>query len=140
MRNWKYPIWIVAALTVIWLGSTYMVRFYRLGCIDYAIGRMRGLTADENNFAINHPANGYSCKLSDITYDKVVADGKTMYDYSFEVSDCRRQIPNGPYTSFRLIAHPKNTKLPMYCADETNSLKVDYTSSGADCIKNGEPF
>ena len=140
MRNWKYLIWIVAGLTVLGFGLTYLVRSFRLGQIDYAIGRMRTLTSNEEDFATTHPARGYSCKLADITNDKVVASGEIMNGYTFEVSDCHSQTRNGPHTTFHLAARPKSNKLPMYCTDETFSLKADYTDSVSDCVKSGEPL
>ncbi len=127
-------------LTVLGFGLTYLVGAYRLGQEDYAIVTMRSLVASENNFRLSHPMNGYSCKLGNITNDRALANGKAMNGYTFDVSDCQVQSMNGPYTSFHLRARPKNTKLPMYCADETGLLKADYTESVSTCIKSGEPI
>jgi hypothetical protein len=137
----KRAIWVSIIGFGLIVGVIYYVfPTYSLGEEDYAIGRMRSLVSSEANFAKEHPADGYSCNLADITNDKMIADGKARNGYIFEVTDCRSEIGNRPRTKYRLVASPQHSGLLAFCSNESGVLRADYTGSVSNCIRNGKPL
>lgn len=138
----KRVIWLfsIVGLGLIVGVIYYVFPAYSLGEEDYAIGRMKDLVSGEANFAKQHPADGYSCKLADITNDEMIVDGKTRYAYIFEITDCRPQTVNRRLTTYRLVARPQHPGLPAFCSDESGVLRADYAGSVSNCMKDGKPL
>lgn len=79
-----------SAALLTWIG----VRIYdllALGYVDSAIGTIRNIVSHETAFASAHPRQGYTCKLSELTNDQVLARlarDNARNGYTFQIDGC----------------------------------------------------
>jgi len=122
-----------------WFGVKYLVGMRNLGYEDSAIGTMRTLIQNENNFAQSHPNIGYSCKLRDITDNQSIVNG-SWNGFVFELNRCMPAKGRNATATYLLTARPLHSEAPAFCADESGILKVDNNASVANCLKDGDPI
>lgn len=112
---------------------------YKLGELDSVIVTMRILHDGEVHFLEAHPSLGYSCSLSELTSDPVIASGHKN-GYVFEIRDCVKNSARGPNKAYHLTAPPLHDDMPTFCSDESGVLKADYGGSVDICLKTGQPL
>ena len=118
----------------------YGFRTLRIGYIDSAIVRLRALVAAEAVFAKAHPDKGYTCTISELPQDELVARlirNGIDNGYSFEISGCQGLQPEKPNTTFHVVARPLRSGLPAFCSDSSGLVKSDNTGSVESCMANG---
>jgi hypothetical protein len=131
---------IVGALVL--FAIYYVVPLWKLGCIDSAIGTMRILVNEEQEFAKQHPTQGFGCQLSDFQSNEMLrklAQTHRRNGYAFEIA-CSAKQQNGSQSAFQLIARPLLSKLPAYCADQSGILWWDNDGSTTTCLANRVPL
>jgi type IV pilus assembly protein PilA len=106
-----------------------------------AVGSMRNLLTAEVMYQTNNSKAGYTCNLSDLTgLDSNLAAGQ-KHGYTFAIQNCKSDQPDGPVTSFQMIATPVTrnaTGAQAFCADESGVIKFDRRGSAEDCLQSGE--
>jgi hypothetical protein len=130
---------VMVAIFLIWLVYSHFMGLRGLGYVDSAIVTMRTLVADENEFARSRPTLGYTCKLTDITPDPILAEAHKN-EYVFEISDCLPQEKRGPNRSYQVTARPSHPDRPAFCSDQSEILRADYQGSVLNCLKSGVPL
>jgi hypothetical protein len=108
-----------------------------------AVSAVRALNTAEIAYAQTHRAAGYTCSLSDLKAtwgisSELAAGSKN--GYVFELHDCGTAKPNGPITTYRLMAYPATyfrQKAPAYCSDQSAVIRVARNGSAQDCLKTG---
>jgi hypothetical protein len=103
--------------------------------MDAAIGSMKTIAKNEDEFSRLHPDIGYSCKLAAVAKDTAIAGGRRT-GYVFEIAECRTRTA-GPNMTYHATARPLDPNLPAYCIDESGVLRTEDDGLVANCIKNG---
>jgi hypothetical protein len=119
--------------------TTYLQGLLRLGYVDSAIGSMRTLVAAEEGFAKAHPNLGYTCMISELPPDPVIASpakNGQRNGYSFEITGCGER-PDPGYT---LTARPLHKGLPAFCTNQLGVVRSDENGSVEKCLKSGAPL
>lgn len=115
-----------------------------LGYVDSAIGTLRALGAAETKFADAHPDVGFTCTLSQLEMDPLVAQlvkSRERNGYEFEIGGCRvEEDGKGPNPIYHVTARPLHKEQPAFCADESRVLKQDEGGSIAKCVEMGLPL
>jgi hypothetical protein len=127
-----------------YFGFKMMWGLMMLGYVDSAIVRMRVLNSAETQFAKQHPAFRYTCKLSELPSNAVVrrllAKNSVDNGYAFEIAGCHgpeRQTSNSGYY---IAARPLHSGQPAFCSDQAGILKADYNGSVEKCRSTGIPI
>ena len=110
------------------------------------------LAGAELNYSQKHPAQGYTCKLSDLFGTKYTAlaveQGAVLFDpamaggtkdgYVFSVGGCT----GSPATKFQISAVPEEADSGMkaFCADESGKLRFATDGQADTCLSSGEPW
>ena len=110
------------------------------------------LVSTELDYSQNHPAQGYTCKLSDLfgtRYDAHAAEqGAVVFDpaqaegskdgYVFSVTGCT----GSPVTKFQISAVPEepDSGTKAFCADESGALRFAADGQADTCNSSGEPW
>jgi hypothetical protein len=111
-----------------------------LGYVDSAIGSMRTLVAAETRFAKAHPSLGYTCMLSELPPDPLIASparNGQRNGYLFEITGCRENSGQEPNPGYTLTARPLHKGIPAFCTDQSGILRSDENGSVEKCLKNG---
>jgi len=112
-----------------------------LGHVDSAIGRMRLLNAAEGQFAKEHPAQSYTCTLSElpstIEVRRLLAKNSIDNGYAFEIDGCHAPEPQTPNSRYYITARPMHRGQPAFCSDQSGIVKADYSGSVDRCRSNG---
>lgn len=120
----------------------YGIPLRNLGYIDSAIGTMRTLVAEEQEFARKHPSRGYSCRLSNFQSSEMLrrlAQTGKRNGYAFEIT-CPATEQSGIQKTFRTTARPLVSGVPAYCADQSGVLWWDEAGSPTKCLRNRIPL
>jgi hypothetical protein len=100
-----------------------------LGYLDSAIGRVRVVSAAEDQFAKEHPEVGYTCTLSQLPrreeITRLLAQGRIDNGYAFEIIGCRAASPQEPNAAYYVTARPLDNGLPSFCSDQSGVLISD---------------
>src|SRR3974390_1511748 len=130
---------VVVLVAVIWIAIPHLRSLRNLGYIDSAIGTVRVLVTEENNYARSHPRQGYSCALTDLTSNDLLrelAKSGRRNGYAFELI-CPAEPGTSPRQSFQITARPLRAELPAYCSDQSGILKSDDGGSPTNCLSRG---
>jgi uncharacterized protein DUF4190 len=107
-----------------------------------AVSGVRTLNTAEIAYAQAHPAIGYTCSLSDLSgvwgIDDLARGHKN--GYVFVLQGCASTKPNGPIAKYQLLAYPvaqNKTRLPAYCSNESDRIKIDQNGSPQNCLRTG---
>jgi len=114
-----------------------------LGYVDSAIFRMRVLDAAETQFAKEHPALGYTCKLSELPSDEVrqlLAKSSIENGYAFEIVGCHAPGAQTPNPVYHVTARPLHSRQPAFFSDQSGIVRADYSESVEVCRSNGVPL
>jgi hypothetical protein len=114
-----------------------------LGYVDSAIVRVRAVTAAETQFAKAHPELGYTCTLSQLPHDELIArlvNERHDNGYAFGIIGCQRTEPKKPNSMYHLTARPLHSGLPAFCSDPSGIVRSDDTGSVEKCLANGVPL
>lgn len=123
--------------------TTYLQGLLGLGYVDSAIGSMRTLVAAEEMFAKAHPNLGYTCTISELPPDPVIASpakNGQRNGYSFEITGCGDSSGQRPDPGYTLTARPLHKGLPAFCTDQSGVLRSDENGSVEKCLKSGVPL
>ncbi len=134
----------VVLAVVGYFGFKMMWGLMMLGYVDSAIGRMRVLNAAETQFAKEHPALGYTCKLSELPSTaeirRLLAKGSIDNGYAFEITGCHAPEAQMPNSGYYITARPLHSGQPAFCSDQSGIVKADYSGSVERCRSNGVPL
>lgn len=107
-----------------------------------AVSGVRTLNTAEIAYAQAHPAIGYTCSLSDLSevwgIDDLARGRKN--GYVFVLQGCASAKANGPIARYQLLAYPvaqNKTRLPAYCSNESDRIKIDQNGSPQNCLRTG---
>jgi hypothetical protein len=126
----------LAAILLCWLAFRRLKGLYELGEIDSAIGSMRVIANNEDEFAKSHPALGYTCNLKDVAKSTSIVDGKRN-GYIFEILDCRGSGKGGPNIMYHATARPLDPAMPAYCIDQSGILRTNDHGAVVNCPQSG---
>jgi type II secretory pathway pseudopilin PulG len=107
-----------------------------------AVASVRTLQAAENTYSAAHPAQGYTCSLSDLAAESIngpLATGQKS-GYAFELTGCSAETEGGSNTKYQIVAYPlrvNQTGVRAFCSDESAAIKVDSGGSARACLENG---
>ena len=112
------------------------------GCVDSAIVRARAVAAAEAGFAKAHPEIGYTCTISQLPQNELVArlaTGGIDNGYNFGIVGCQALGPQKPNSMYHRAARPLHSGLPALCSDPSGVLRYDDTGSVEKCLATGVP-
>lgn len=108
-----------------------------------AVASVRTLNAAEVAYLAEHPAQGYTCSLSDLadaaSIKGPLASGQKN-GYAFELSGCAAATDGGPNVKYQVVAYPlrvDQTGRRAFCSDESVTIKVDSGGSARSCLDGG---
>jgi hypothetical protein len=107
-----------------------------------AVSALRSFNTAEIAFAQAHPAVGYTCSVEELSriwgisgdLDQVKKNG-----YLITLQGCASAKTNGPVTKYQVVAYPTpgKARLPAFCSNESDVIKIDWSGSPRDCLKKG---
>jgi len=108
-----------------------------------AVSAVRTLNTAEIAYAQAHPASGYTCSLSELSntwsINHDLADIKKN-GYLITLQGCSTEKSGGPVTRYQVVTYPAPTeraRLPAFCSNQTDVIKVDWTGSPEKCLNSG---
>lgn len=107
-----------------------------------AVASVQTLIAAEVTYSSAHPAQGYTCSLSDLadaTSIGPLASGQKT-GYAFELTGCASATDGGPNVKYQVVAYPlrlNQTGRRAFCSDESATIKVDSGGSAQSCFDSG---
>jgi type IV pilus assembly protein PilA len=108
-----------------------------------AVASVRTLQAAENTYSAAHPAQGYTCSLSDLAAGTSIsgplATGQ-MSGYAFELTGCSAETEGGSNVKYQIVAYPlrvNQTGVRAFCSNESAEIKVDSGGSARACLESG---
>jgi hypothetical protein len=108
-----------------------------------AVAALRTLNTAEIAYSQSHPAQGYTCDLSDLSgawgISKQLATGRKN-GYVFQLQRCMATKPDGPIVKYRVVAYPEDAGKnggPAYCSDQSDVIRIARNGSGNDCLSAG---
>ncbi len=111
-----------------------------------AVSSVSTLNVAEINYVTAHPAQGYTCSLSDLSdagsIKGPLATGQKN-GYAFELTGCAPATDGGPNVKYQVVAYPvrvHQTGRRAFCSDESATIKVDSGGSAQTCLENGTPL
>jgi len=111
-----------------------------------AVTVLRTLNTAEIAYAQAHRDTGYTCSMTELStvwgINSDMAQGAKA-GYSFNLEGCSAAKPNGPVTQYQIVAYPVDEtepKLPAYCSNQTDDIKVDRNGSKEDCLTKGVDY
>jgi hypothetical protein len=128
---------IIAALKIPKISRQYMGTDQ-----SSAAAAVRTLNTAEIAFAQAHPASGYTCSLSDLSEVWGIGDlsqGRKN-GYIFVLQGCAATKANGPIAKYQVLAYPvapNTSRLPAYCSNESDRVKIDRNGSSENCLEKG---
>ncbi len=132
----------LALCVLLWFAVRTLRELMMLGYVDSAIGRVRAVVAAETDFAKAHPEIGYTCTISQLPQNQLVArlgTGAIDNGYKFEVVGCRGLAPQKQNSMYHVTARPLHSGLPAFCSDPSGVLRSDDTGSVEKCLTTGVP-
>ncbi len=107
-----------------------------------AVSALRSFNTAEIAFAQAHPAAGFTCSVEELSsawgissdLDQVKRNG-----YLITLQGCASAKTNGPVTKYQVVAYPTRSKakLPAFCSNESDVIKIDWSGSPQDCLTKG---
>jgi type IV pilus assembly protein PilA len=108
-----------------------------------AVASVRMLNVAEVTYRAAHPAQGYTCSLSDLA-DALPRKGPLASGqrngYAFELTGCAPETDGGPNVRYQVVAYPvrvRQTGVRAFCSDESATIKVDSGGSARGCVDGG---
>lgn len=108
-----------------------------------AVAVVRTLGVAEITYASSHPAQGYTCSLSDLAdarlIDRSLATGQKT-GYAFELTGCSAAPEGGANVKYQVVAYPvriNQTGRRAFCADESGLVRADSSGSARSCVESG---
>jgi peptidyl-prolyl cis-trans isomerase B (cyclophilin B) len=133
----------LAAVSILMVMVAFSVRNARQAANQSsAVSGVRTLNTAEIAYAQAHPAIGYTCSLSDLSQVWGIDDLAQGHKdgYVFVLQGCEATKPNGPIAKYQLLAYPvaqNKTRLPAYCSNESDRIKIDQKGSPQNCLRTG---
>jgi hypothetical protein len=112
----------------------------------WAVSSVRTVISAEGAYATDHPAQGYTCSLSDLAETKFVdvsLVGGQKAGYTFELTGCSAGANGGPNVKYQVVAYPttvNQTGVRAICTDESGVIKMDPSGSPRECVEKGRPL
>jgi len=145
-RKFSAPALVLGLLGLVvlcWITATYLRRSLRLGYVDSAVASVITIVAEEKNFAEAHPDLGYTCTLSELSRNQLVAGlvkSGQRNGYAFELAGCRSEGSTRPSLSYQVTARPLHRQMPAFCSDHSGVVRSDEGGSPAKCLQSGTPL
>jgi hypothetical protein len=111
-----------------------------------AVRVLRTLNTAEIAYAQAHPAAGYTCSLNDLSTAWGIAGdlAKGQRDgYQFALQGCSAAKKDGPVVKYQVVAYPapaSKTKLPAFCSNQSDDIRMDWAGSARSCLEKGVDF
>ena len=108
-----------------------------------AVSALRTLNTAEIAYAQAHPVAGYTCSLTDLAGSWGISSDLAAVKkngYVLQLQGCASDKTNGPVTKYRAVAYPaktNNTRLPAFCSNQSDVIKMDWNGSPEDCLSKG---
>jgi len=107
-----------------------------------AVSALRSFNTAEIAFAQAHPAVGYTCSVEELSRVWGISGDLAQIKkngYLIALQGCGNTKPNGPMTKYQVVAYPapSKSKLPAFCSDESDVIKIDWSGSPQDCLRKG---
>ncbi|HYM74639.1 MAG TPA: DUF4190 domain-containing protein [Candidatus Dormibacteraeota bacterium] len=116
---------------------------YAAASENSVVSSVRTLNTAEIAYSSAHHDLGYTCSIPELKkawgLSADLARGKKN-GYVFELQDCAAAKPFGPIVKYRLMAYPEangKARLPAYCSDESDVIRVSRNGSAQDCLRAG---
>jgi hypothetical protein len=141
-RRFALVIVAVALFVLAWFAFKTLRGLMMLGYVDSAIVRVRAVVAAETEFAKAHPDMGYTCAISQLPQDELVArlTRKGIDNgYAFGIVGCHAHDTREPNSAYHVTARPLHSGLPAFCSDPSGVLRSDDTGSVERCLATGVP-
>jgi type IV pilus assembly protein PilA len=109
-----------------------------------AVASVRTLNTAEITYSSAHPDRGYTCSLSDLRNERLIAAdlaSGTKNGYVFELLNCTPLTSGGVNGRFQVAARPVSRNasgVRAFCSDESAVIKVDSNGSSEDCLQDGQ--
>jgi hypothetical protein len=108
-----------------------------------AVSAVRTLNTAEIAYAQAHPTAGYTCSLSELSgawgINGALAQVKNN-GYMVALQECAAEKSGGPVTKYQVVAYPAPTgkaKLPAFCSNQSDEIKMDWNGSPQGCLSQG---
>jgi hypothetical protein len=142
-RRFSFVLLVVVVGVLGYAAFRRMWGLMMLGDVDSAIGRVRVVSAAENQFAKEHPEVGYTCTLSQLPrreeITRLLAQNQIDNGYAFEITGCQTASPEKPAVYY-VTARPLHDGPPSFCSDQSGVLMSDEGGSVERCIEKRTPF
>jgi Na+-transporting NADH:ubiquinone oxidoreductase subunit NqrB len=139
-RKFLLVIFALALSGLAWKAVRTLQGLMMLGYVDSAIVRVRAVVAAEANFVKAHPELGYTCTLSQLPQDGLIArlaKGGIDNGYAFEIVGCEPPNHQSPNSIYHVTARPLHSGLPAFCSDPSGVVRTDDTGSVEKCLITG---
>jgi hypothetical protein len=141
----RFEIIIVAvALSVFaWFTFRTLRRLMMVGHVDSAIVRVRAVVSAETQFAKAHPGRGYTCTISQLPQNELVArlaNEGIDNGYAFAIVGCQATDFEKPNSVYHVTARPLRSGLPAFCSDSSGVVRSDDAGSVERCLATGVPL
>jgi hypothetical protein len=126
-----------------WIAFRTVRGLMKLGYVDSAIVRVRAVATAETEFAKAHPDLGYTCTLSQLPHDDLIArlaNEPKENGYTFGIAGCQAADPKKPNSMYYVTARPLHPWLPAFCSGPSGVIRYDDTGSVKKCVANGVPL
>ena len=146
VSNKKKAGLIVLSIGVIvlgWIALNWMLGLMRLGFVDSAMVRIRSVVAAEAEFAKAHPEVGYTCALSQLPQDDLIASlirEPRKNGYAFQIDGCGLLVNGKPNRTYHVMARPLHSHLPAFCTDQSGVVWYDESGSVDLCLARRVPL
>ena len=80
------------------------------------------------SFAKAHPDRGYTCTISQLPQNELVArlaNEGIDNGYAFEIVGCQASDPEKPNSMYHVTARPLLSGLPAFCSDSSGVVRSD---------------
>jgi hypothetical protein len=143
-RNRIFFVLAISLLSVLgWTAFKKFQSLMMLGYVDSAIARVHSIVSAEDQFAKFHPETGFTCALTQLPrgnqITRLLKDG-TDNGYAFDLTECRPRGVKKPISSYRVVARPLHSGLPVFCSDQTGILRSEESVSLENCRTSGVPL
>jgi hypothetical protein len=142
-KRFSLVIVAVTLCVLAWFAFRALRGLMMLGYVDSAIVRVRAVAAAETKFAKSHPELGYTCTLSQLPHDELIArlaDEGNDNGYTFRIAGCQAPDPKKPNSMYHITARPLHSGLPAFCSDPSSIVKTEDNGSVERCLASGVPL
>jgi hypothetical protein len=108
-----------------------------------AVAAIRSLNTAEIAYAQAHRGAGYTCSLEELSSSWGISGDVARAQqngYVIALQGCAAAKTDGPVTKYQIAAYPAQpapAKLPAFCSNQSDVIKVDWNGSSQGCLTKG---